>query len=150
MSEARSPRPEARLDGWLFDVYPSHDGMVVWIIDTEGRPHRARYRYAPTLYIAGDRGALEAAREALAGARMPVTLEPATRRELMSGEEIPVTAVAVSNPLAFPTVPRLLSRGLTELLPRDKAPHRGVLLPHWAAVLSITSEDTSLPTPLSR
>src|SRR5574341_338478 len=96
MSEARRPRPEARLDGWLFDVYPSHDGMVVWIIDTEGRPHRARYRYAPTLYIAGDRSALEAARQVLAHAQVPVALTPTARRELMSGEEIPVTAVAVS------------------------------------------------------
>jgi len=99
----------------LFDVYPSCDGMVVWIIDAAGRPHRVRYRYAPTLYVAGDRRALLAARQALARARMPVTLTPAVRQELMSGEEIPVTAVAVSNPLAFPTVPRLLSRvpGLT-------------------------------------
>lgn len=115
MFGARSPEPEARLEGWLFDVYPSHDGMVVWIIDTEGRPHRVRYRYAPTLYIAGDRSALEAARQTLARVRMPAALTPTARRELMSGEEIPVTAVAVSNPLAFPTVPRLLSRvpGLT-------------------------------------
>jgi DNA polymerase elongation subunit (family B) len=110
-----SAMPQARIEGWLFDVYPSPDGMVVWIIDSEGRSHRVRYRYAPTLYMAGTRSVLETVPQALARLRVSVTLTPTTRRELMSGEEIPVTAVAVSSPLAFPTVPRLLSRipGLT-------------------------------------
>ena len=117
MSGARSPKSEGRqlLEGWLFDVYPSHDGMIIWVIDDADRPHRLRYRYAPTFYAAGDRGALEVGRQALARLRIPVTCEPTARRELMSGEQIPVVAVAVHNPLAFPAAARLLARipGLT-------------------------------------
>ncbi len=94
----------------MFDAYPSHDGMIVWIIDGEGRPHRLRYRYAPTLYAAGGRSALDGAQRALARLRVPVTLTPVVRRALMSGEEVPVTAVAVHHPLAFPAAARLLSR----------------------------------------
>ncbi len=106
---------QARIEGWLFDVYPSLDGMVVWIIDTEGRSHRVRYRYAPTLCMAGTPSVLETARTALARLRVPVTLTPTTRQALMSGNEVSVTAVAVSNPLAFPVAARLLGRvpGLT-------------------------------------
>ena len=117
MSGARSPKSEGRqlLEGWLFDVYPSHDGMIIWVIDDADRPHRLRYRYAPVFYVAGDRGALEVGRQALARLRIPVTCEPTARRELMSGEQIPVVAVAVHNPLAFPAAARLLARipGLT-------------------------------------
>ncbi|TMJ01329.1 MAG: hypothetical protein E6H01_07990, partial [Bacillati bacterium ANGP1] len=89
--------------------------MIVWIIDDHGRAHRLRYRYAPTCYAAGGRNALEAARQALARLRTPVTLTPTVRRELMSGTQIPVIAVAVHNPLAFPAAARLLARvpGLT-------------------------------------
>jgi len=117
MSGARSPKSEGRqlLEGWLFDVYPSHDGMIIWMIDDADRPHRLRYRYAPTFYVAGDRSALEVGRQGLARLRIPVTCEPTARRELMSGEQIPVVAVAVHNPLAFPAAARLLARipGLT-------------------------------------
>src|SRR3989441_3917060 len=117
MSGARSSETGARqlVEGWIFDVYPSHGGMIVWITEEHDRPHRLRYRYAPTLYAAGSRSALEAARQALARLRVPVTLEPAVRRELMSGEQIPVVAVGVHNPLAFPAAARLLARvtGLT-------------------------------------
>ena len=117
MSGARSPKSEGRqlLEGWLFDVYPSHDGMIIWVIDDADRPHRLRYRYAPTFYVAGDRSALEVGRQGLARLRIPVTCEPTARRELMSGEQIPVVAVAVHNPLAFPAAARLLARipGLT-------------------------------------
>ena len=117
MSGARSPKSEGRqlLEGWLFDVHPSHDGMIIWMIDDADRPHRLRYRYAPTFYVAGDRSALEVGRQGLARLRIPVTCEPTARRELMSGEQIPVVAVAVHNPLAFPAAARLLARipGLT-------------------------------------
>ncbi len=112
MSGARSPESEARrvIEGWLFDAYPFHDGMIVWVTDREGRPHRLRYRYAPTLYVSGDGGALDGARRILSRLRVPVTLTSVIRRELMSGEEVPVTAVAVHHALAFPAAARLLGR----------------------------------------
>src|SRR2546425_3578078 len=88
-SESRITNHDSRLEGWLFDVYPSHDGMIVWIIDDRGRAHRLRYRYTPTCYAAGGRSALEAARQALARLRTPVTLTPTVRRGVISGTQIP-------------------------------------------------------------
>jgi DNA polymerase elongation subunit (family B) len=109
-SETRSSEFNTHLEGWIFDVYPSSDGMILWVIDDQGRPHRVQYAYAPTLYVAGSRNALEMARQALARLRVPVTLTSTARQELMSGTQIPVTAVTVPHPLAFPAAARLLAR----------------------------------------
>jgi DNA polymerase-2 len=109
-SGARSPGSKTHLEGWIFDVYPSSDGMILWVIDDQGHPHRVQYAYAPTLYVAGSRNELEMARQALTRLRVPVTFTPTARQELMSGTQIPVTAVTVPHPLAFPAAARLLAR----------------------------------------
>ncbi len=106
----RSPESQTHLEGWIFDVYPSSDGMILWVIDDQGRPHRVRHTYALTLYVAGSHNELEMARQALSRLRVPVTLTPTARQELMSGTQIPVTAVTVPHPLAFPAAARLLAR----------------------------------------
>ena len=107
---ARNSHPARMLHGWLFDVYPSQDGMVLWIIDTEGKPHRVRYRYAPSMYIGGDRRARGAAESAVRSLRIPITTSPAVQKELMSGDEIDVLRVSVDNPLAYPVVARRLAK----------------------------------------
>ncbi len=99
-----------QVEGWLFDVYPDAGGMVVWVVDAAGRAHRLRSPYAPTLYVAGSRQALRAAHRALDRLAAPVRWTPVLRRDLSSGEEIPVVAVTVGSPLAFPTAARLLGR----------------------------------------
>src|SRR2546428_13949700 len=113
MSGARSSETGARqlVEGWIFDVYPSHGGMIVWIIDEHDRPHRLRYRYAPTLYAAGSRSALEAARQALARLRVPVTLEPAVRRAGVNGERNPAGARRVHHSRALSSPARQPGRG---------------------------------------
>ncbi|MGH2400114.1 MAG: hypothetical protein ACRDF6_09735, partial [bacterium] len=103
------------LDGWLFDVYPGPDGMVLWVQDAEGRPHRLISQYRPGMFIAGGMPAVDAASRALAPLNVPVTIRPAVQRELMSGEELGVFRVAVGSPTAFPAAARQLARvpGLT-------------------------------------
>jgi len=97
------------IDGWLFDVYPHRDGMVVWMLDAEGRHYRLLHRYTPAMYVAGPRGAIERASRAVAALGVPVTLRPARQRELMTGEEIPVVRVAVGSPAAYPAAARRLA-----------------------------------------
>src|SRR3989442_4809494 len=104
MSGARNSETGARqlVEGWIFDVYPSHGGMIVWIIDEHDRPHRLRYRYAPTLYAAGSRSALEAARQALARLPVPVTPEPAVLRGVVGWREEPVRRLGGVDPPGRP------------------------------------------------
>ncbi|HEY6103714.1 MAG TPA: DNA polymerase domain-containing protein, partial [bacterium] len=97
------------MEGWLFDVYPHRDGMVVWVLDTDRRPHRLLHPYQPVMYIAGPRQAIEAAGRAVATLGVPVGLRPARQRELMTGEEIPVVRVAVGSPVAYPAAAQRLA-----------------------------------------
>lgn len=103
------------MEGWLFDVYPSSEGMVVWVQGTDGRPHRLLAPYRPGMFIAGPRRAIEQAECALRPLGVPVGIRPAVQRELMSGEEVPVFRVSVGSPAAFPAAARRLAAvpGLT-------------------------------------
>jgi DNA polymerase elongation subunit (family B) len=98
------------VEGWLFDVYPHRDGMVVWVLDAGGRAHRLLHPYQPVMYVAGSRRAIEAAGRAVATLGVPVGLRPARQRELMTGEEIPVVRVAVGSPAAYPAAAQRLAR----------------------------------------
>src|SRR3989304_1178582 len=45
----------APVRGWLFDVYPAEEGMVLWFLDADGRPHQLSTGYRPAFYAAGPR-----------------------------------------------------------------------------------------------
>jgi DNA polymerase-2 len=116
MNLARSPKPEARqFEGWLFDVYPIREGMVVWLIDGDGRAHRLLYRYHPSMYVAGAPTTLAHAEQAIRQVRIDATLTSAVQRDFMTGEEIPVVRVVLRSPLAYSVAARALARvpGLT-------------------------------------
>src|SRR3990170_5014850 len=97
------------VEGWLFDVYPHRDGMVVWVLGADGRPHRLLHRYEPAMYVAGPRQAIERAGKAVTTLGVPVTLRPTRQRELMTGEEVPVVRVAVGSPAAYPAAAQRLA-----------------------------------------
>jgi DNA polymerase elongation subunit (family B) len=105
----------AVIEGWLFDVYPAATGMVVWLLDADGRPHRLLAPYRPGLFAAGPRRALDQIERALRPLGVPIAVRPAVQRELMSGEEVSVLRVSVSSPAAFPAAVRRLAQvgGLT-------------------------------------
>lgn len=107
--------PREVIEGWLFDVYPAAEGMVVWVQDTGGRPHRLISQYRPGMFIAGPLRAVGQAERALRPLGVPVAIRPAVQRELMSGEEVAVFRVSVGSPVAFPAAAKRLARvsGLT-------------------------------------
>jgi DNA polymerase elongation subunit (family B) len=114
-SGSRFPVPRSPFEGWLFDVYPVSEGMVVWLIDSDGRAQRLLYPYRPAMYVSGSPGALGHAEQAIRQARLSAELTPAIQREFMAGEEIPVVRVALRSPLQYPVAARTLARvpGLT-------------------------------------
>ena len=58
------------LTGWIFDVYPTTGGMVVWILDTEGKSYRLVDPFQPSFYAAGPVKALRNLAEELARLRL--------------------------------------------------------------------------------
>jgi len=103
------------IDGWLFDVYPAAEGMVVWVVDRDSRSHRLIVPYQPGMFIAGSLRAIDQVERALRPLGIPVTIRPAVQRELMSGAEVAVFRVSVGNPLLFSPAAKRLTRlpGLT-------------------------------------
>ncbi|HXE74093.1 MAG TPA: DNA polymerase domain-containing protein [Candidatus Xenobia bacterium] len=95
-----------RIRAWLLDLYPTPEGMVLWVIDAEQRRTRlVDADYVPAFYVAGPRAALRRLGVQLA-ARFPVRLAWVERREFWSGEARQVLEVGVRRLAQFDTVVR--------------------------------------------
>ncbi|MBM4295796.1 MAG: hypothetical protein FJ126_12965 [Deltaproteobacteria bacterium] len=83
--------------GWLFDVYPLQDRMVLWFITAAGERLRVEDGFPYRVYLGGEPGRVRSlAREA--GRRGWVKRHyPHRGRNLWSGEEIPVVALELAS-----------------------------------------------------
>jgi len=103
-------RGEVMLTGWLFDAYPTGDGMAVWLIGEDGRAHRLVAPFAPVFYVAGPERLLARLPARLADQGIAAETAMAAREELLSGAALPVLRIAVRSPLAFPSAVRSVAR----------------------------------------
>lgn len=103
-------RGEVTLTGWLFDAYPTGEGMAVWLIGEDGRAHRLVVPFAPVFYAAGPERLLARLPARLAGLGIAAETAMASREELLSGAALPVLQIAVRSPLAFQAAVRSVAR----------------------------------------
>lgn len=96
--------------GWLFDLYPHGRGMRLWFLHEDGGAVALWEPYAPTFYVRASRGGLEQALGAAPGPRSTVAVTPVKRRELWSGDLIPVFEVRLDEPERYAGVVQALSR----------------------------------------
>ncbi|MCH7587797.1 MAG: hypothetical protein IIC78_07150, partial [Chloroflexi bacterium] len=89
------------LYGWLFDTYPSQQGMTVWLLDNDGRSHALRDSFTPRFYVRGPQEELRAVCEMLRARRAAVDLRRTQRKDLFLDREIDVLEVAVRAPNTF-------------------------------------------------
>ena len=82
--------------------------MAVWFLDDEGHRFRLLDPYHPAFYLTGPQSALTAALRTLRHTH--VTIRLVERRELGMRDVMPVTEVAVCEPLAFTALVRSLIR----------------------------------------
>ncbi len=96
--------------GWLFDLYPSHNGITIWLVDCEGRKRCVLSPYIPSffMHISGDE--LGKAKGVVKPARCSVTFERAIRKDIYRNEELDVFRVHVADPLQLKSVVRMLER----------------------------------------
>jgi DNA polymerase elongation subunit (family B) len=100
------------ITGWLFDVYPSPQGITLWLIDRQGGKHRCFVPFTPFFYLHvsdADARRVEALVQALP---VRVTLEKESQREIYSGGEWDVLRVSVHDTLRVRNVVRRLERHL--------------------------------------
>ena len=84
--------------GWLFDVYPSGDGMTVWLIDEQGQSYALRDTFAPSFYAHGPREELRAVCQMLRARHAPVKLRRTERLDLFLDRPLEVLEVSVRIP----------------------------------------------------
>jgi DNA polymerase-2 len=87
---------------WLFDAYPSGDGMTAWFIDNDGQSYALQDRFTPRFYVRGPQLELRAVCQMLRSTRAPVDLERAERIDLFLDHEVEVLKVGVRKPALFP------------------------------------------------
>lgn len=89
------------LSGWLFDCYPSPQGITLWFIDENGGKHRCFRRFTPSFFL--HLNFSDARRAEALGARspVPVTITRTTKTEIYSGDALDVLEVHVHDPMRF-------------------------------------------------
>ena len=87
--------------------------MAVWFLDDEGHRFRLLDPYHPAFYLTGPPSDLRAALRTLRNT--PVTLRLVERRELGIRDTMPVTEIAVCEPITFTTLVRSLIRQFEHL-----------------------------------
>jgi DNA polymerase-2 len=88
--------------GWLFDVYPSGNGMTIWMIDDQGCPHALQDDFTPSFYAHGPREDLRAVCQMLRARQAPVTLRRTERLDLFLDRPVEVLEVGVCLPALLP------------------------------------------------
>jgi DNA polymerase-2 len=101
--------PALSLTGWIFDVYPTSGGMVVWIVDAEGKSHRLVDPFQPSFYAAGPVKALRQLAADLSRLRLAVPVGMTRRQEFWTGEPRDVLEFLLLDPERQPALLRHLA-----------------------------------------
>lgn len=98
------------ITGWLFDLYPSREGLTLWLIDREGIKYRCHAPFVPSFFMhVSDADAAKVA-ELVQTFPFRVSLDRTAQREIYSNEEWSVLRVNVHDTLQLKTVVGRLER----------------------------------------
>jgi DNA polymerase-2 len=82
--------------GWLFDLYPLGDRIVLWFLTPEGEALRLEDAFPYIVYVGGNHGQVCRAVQTLEERRWLKRAYPTRGRDLGSGEEMPVWALELN------------------------------------------------------
>ena len=96
------------ITGWLFDLYPSREGITLWLVDRDGAKYSCHDRFDPWFYMHIPE--TDEARVAAIVRLFPfrVSLDRTVRREIYTNEEWNVLRVTVHDTLHLKDVVRRL------------------------------------------
>jgi DNA polymerase-2 len=108
--------------GWLMEVYAApagspdaQAGLTLWLLDETGPRRRLRQSFPVTFYAAGPARQLRLLWSFLRAQPTPLSLARSERRELFSGQMLPVLEVRVARPADQPSLFRLAARRFPDL-----------------------------------
>jgi DNA polymerase elongation subunit (family B) len=100
-----------RVEGWLLDLYPSEEGMVVWLKRPDGKALRFIDDYHPTLYVHGSPEDLKELKAELATSESVRKIDYAEKRvRLRDFEKSRVMRIEVTSIARFPHFARKIVR----------------------------------------
>lgn len=100
------------IEGWLFDVYPEKNDVILWLIDQDGAKYMCWDLFEPCFYLnlhVQDMKRAENILEKL-NSQIPVSAERTFKRDLYTNREIQVLQVKVRRIGKFREVVRYLER----------------------------------------
>jgi DNA polymerase elongation subunit (family B) len=136
------------ITGWLFDLYPSREGITLWLVDCSGAKHRCSARFDPWFYMH-----VSSSDEARVGAivrQFPfrVSLDRTVRREIYTDEEWNVLRITVHDALHLKDVVRRLEPHVphfvffdSDISPQQLYLYRTGLFPLAFAEYTLDEED---------
>ncbi len=98
------------ITGWLFDLYPSAQGITLWIIDRDGAKHRCRAAFMPFFYMHVSGAEARRAETVVGSLSIPLTFEWDRQREIYTDRELTLLRVTVHDTLRVKSVVRQLER----------------------------------------
>ncbi len=108
-------RPINELKGWLFDVYPCPDGMVVWIITQEGERLKLVDPFHPSFYFDGPPQEFSKVFLLLSREKTHIAVKQVERIEFFSGKPMPVMQVIVQDPTQYQKIVNKVIRSSDQL-----------------------------------
>ncbi len=90
-----------RLQGWILDLYPSPQGMTLWLIEQNQKRHRLIDAFSPAFYVHGSPARLRRLQEALTARSRSVTCRLTERTDLWQQKALEVLQVTVLHSTEF-------------------------------------------------
>jgi DNA polymerase-2 len=92
------PKETRTVRGWLFDLYPSRNGITLWLIDERGNAHRCWDEFHPSFFLSLDPAEIGRAEAQAARCPVRITTKRIERRELYANQDISVLHLFIHNP----------------------------------------------------
>ncbi len=99
-----------KLQGWIFDLYPSPQGMKLWLIEPNQKRHLLIDRFAPSFYAAGSPEDLRRLQVALETRGHGVACRLTERTDIWERDPIVVLEISVARPSEFSAWARWVHR----------------------------------------
>lgn len=99
-----------KLQGWIFDLYPSPEGMKLWLITPQKTRHLLIDRFTPSFYVSGARASLERLRSTFAVRARGVSARFTGRIDIWERDPLEVLEISVERPSDFSAWARWVHR----------------------------------------
>jgi DNA polymerase II len=92
------------INGWLFDIYPTTDGVTLWFIGKDGEKYRAHYNFVPSFFLHLDQKESARAKAVAHNSPANISFVQTKKKELFSNDAWDVLQVFVHDPTKFKEV----------------------------------------------